>query len=280
DQVDKEVAQHIIKLISKADKFPWVYHKCNRLKNSISFTYYCNCHVELKNKKARVDDISNRRDTMSRIDRYECNGTIQINIEHAYNLAIDQILNEKDKVFCKKNFREKILQLVRIHFSWHPIIPIERPPNFLSMNQIWIESVKEQYNYCYQNDLKHVWVYLWSEWYHPDKWKLWARASSSELNILRSKMTIEKFYPLLKIKEENAFADLPENLHLAFENLNYNYYTNEATAHNDDPQVDIDNQEKSVATAYNNDPQVDVDVVSSNNQEMNISNQDAILYQT
>ncbi|CAG8845431.1 8592_t:CDS:2, partial [Racocetra persica] len=67
DQVDKEVAQHIIKLISKADKFSWVYHK------------------------SRVDDISNRQDTMSRIDRYECNGTIQINIEHAYNLAIVNI---------------------------------------------------------------------------------------------------------------------------------------------------------------------------------------------
>ncbi|CAG8789627.1 2163_t:CDS:2, partial [Racocetra persica] len=82
------------------------------------------------------------------------------------------------------------------------------------------------------------------------------------------KVIRQEFYPLLKIKEENAFADLPENLHFAFENLNYNYYTNEATVHNDDPQVDIDNQEKSVdivtreATAYNNDPQVDVDVVS------------------
>ncbi|CAG8709185.1 3295_t:CDS:2, partial [Ambispora leptoticha] len=100
------------------------------------------------------------------------------------------------------------------------------------------------------------------------------------------KVIRQEFYPLLKIKEENAFADLPENLHLAFENLNYNYYANEATVHNDDPQVDIDNQEKSVdivtreATAYNNDLQVDVDVVSSNNQEININNQDAILYQT
>ncbi|CAG8743150.1 14714_t:CDS:2, partial [Cetraspora pellucida] len=46
-----------------------------------------------------------------------------------------------------------------------------------------------------------------------------------------------------KVMEENPFADLPENLHFAYENLNYNYYTHKATAYNDDPQVDIDNQE-------------------------------------
>ncbi|CAG8806129.1 20102_t:CDS:2, partial [Racocetra persica] len=70
DPTDKEVAQHIIKLISKADKFSW----------------------ELKNKKPWVDNISNRRDTMPRIDRYACNGTIQINIERAYNLAVNNLL--------------------------------------------------------------------------------------------------------------------------------------------------------------------------------------------
>ncbi|CAG8654673.1 1329_t:CDS:2 [Cetraspora pellucida] len=67
--------------------------------------------------------------------------------------------------------------------------------------------------------------------------------------------------------KEDLFTNLSENLHFAYENLNYNYYTHEAAAHNVDPQVDIDNQES-------------VNIVSSNNQEIDISNQVTILYQT
>ncbi|CAG8523426.1 36026_t:CDS:2 [Racocetra persica] len=58
-QIDKNVAQYIINLISKADKFSWIYYKYDKLKNSTSFTYYCNCREELRNKKPRIDNISN-----------------------------------------------------------------------------------------------------------------------------------------------------------------------------------------------------------------------------
>ncbi|CAG8468949.1 17058_t:CDS:2 [Cetraspora pellucida] len=89
----------------------------------------------------------------------------------------------------------------------------------------------------------------------------------NKISKLTNDITRQEFYPLLKVMEENLFANLPENLHFAYENLNYNYYTHEATAYNDDPQVDIDNQES-------------INIVSSNNQEIDISNQDTILYQT
>ncbi|CAG8757025.1 9204_t:CDS:1, partial [Racocetra persica] len=90
--------------------------------------------------------------------------------------------------------------MVRIHLLWHPIIPIESSgsSNFLNMNQIWDKSVKEQYNYCYKNNLKHIWCYLWSEWYHPEMWKLWAQASNLKLNVLRSTMVIESHWRVLK----------------------------------------------------------------------------------
>ncbi|CAG8857171.1 29785_t:CDS:1, partial [Gigaspora margarita] len=91
DQINKEVAQHIINLISKADRFSWIYHKFQVLKNSASFVYYCNCHKELKNKKARVSNILSQCDTMPRIVRYDCGGTIQINIEQIHNLAVVNI---------------------------------------------------------------------------------------------------------------------------------------------------------------------------------------------
>ncbi|CAG8688047.1 18192_t:CDS:2, partial [Racocetra fulgida] len=156
----------------------------------------------------------------------------------------EQLLNERDKVYCKKNFYKKILQLIQVHFLWHPMIPIKCLPNLLNINQIWIKSIKEQYTFCYQNDLKHVWAYLWSEWYHPEAWKLWARASSSQLNILRTMMTIKTI------------------------------------VYNDDPQVD--NQEISIEIINSNENQ-NVSIVNlDENQDIDIdvNNQDIILYQT
>ncbi|CAG8649114.1 770_t:CDS:1, partial [Scutellospora calospora] len=91
DQANKEVVQQIINLISKADGFSWIYHKFQVLKNSCSFVYYCNCREELKSKKARVTNISSQRDTMPRIIRYDCGGTIQINIERTHNLVVVNI---------------------------------------------------------------------------------------------------------------------------------------------------------------------------------------------
>ncbi|CAG8702195.1 23329_t:CDS:2, partial [Racocetra persica] len=55
------------------------------------------------------------------------------------------------------------------------------------------------------------------------------------------KVIRQEFYPLLEVKEKNAFADLPENLYSAIENLDCSHYIHEAIVHNDDPQVD--NQE-------------------------------------
>ncbi|CAG8756704.1 14426_t:CDS:1, partial [Cetraspora pellucida] len=45
----------------------------------------------LKNKKAQVANILSRHDIMPRIIRYDCGGTIQINIEQIHNLAVVNI---------------------------------------------------------------------------------------------------------------------------------------------------------------------------------------------
>ncbi|CAG8695225.1 7268_t:CDS:1, partial [Racocetra persica] len=60
--------------------------QCN--KKSTAFVYYCNCREELKSKKPRIAEILNRRDTLPRINRYACGGTIRINIDRSCNLAI------------------------------------------------------------------------------------------------------------------------------------------------------------------------------------------------
>ena len=37
------------------------------------------------------------------------------------------------------------------------------------------QAVSETYQFCYQRGLREVWGYLWTSWYAPKVWKLWAR---------------------------------------------------------------------------------------------------------
>lgn len=43
--------------------------------------------------------------------------------------------------------------------------------------QIRTDSVFELYNFCRQRGLAESWAYMWNSWYHPKRWKLWARSS-------------------------------------------------------------------------------------------------------
>ncbi|CAG8608717.1 21345_t:CDS:2 [Gigaspora rosea] len=553
DQVnnDKEVAQQIIKLISKADGFSWIYHKCSLLKDSISFVYYCNCCEELKNKKAWVANISSQCDMIPRIVQYSCDDTIQINIKRIYNWAViniyhyfhplpeamevsSQIRNyiinnnlltvpqlyssikeEKINGFLYITRQQKIIQasnlFIKINIHWlfntidiyiankatktiivdstygtnrlkfelfavlgvidsagfslsyfflkpkHPhgktqaittwfknlkengiqnietILTNKDRGQIIAIKKIWtgtkiqlcywhvIRAIKkklsstrivhnyynayeahllcptinpawqpvnqnqpfmdltnqehshdndnkkqvfcqksfrksilqmEQYDYCYKNNLKHVWSYLWSEWYYSDMWKLWSQSSNPKLSVLRSTMAIEiiprqidrlqlfrnnrcmpkwrenfrlewknlatktvnsnsthitdslrwicscygfllnrfhickhlvqmyglvepgffkkvthqEYYPLLEIREENAFADLPEDIYIAIKNLNSYICELITSSPHDDNQV---HEQESVT-------------ISSNEYSMDIvdNNQDLILFQT
>ncbi|CAG8846708.1 25399_t:CDS:1, partial [Racocetra persica] len=91
EQEDKEITQCLINRISKADLFFWIYHKREVTKSSIAYVYYCNSREELKNKKPQVDNISNQRDTATRIHRYDCGGTIRMNIDRKNNLIVVNI---------------------------------------------------------------------------------------------------------------------------------------------------------------------------------------------
>ncbi|CAG8537720.1 1677_t:CDS:1, partial [Scutellospora calospora] len=51
DHINKDIVQQIINLISKANKFSWIYYKYQVTKKSCAFVYYCNCCEELKSKK-------------------------------------------------------------------------------------------------------------------------------------------------------------------------------------------------------------------------------------
>jgi hypothetical protein len=63
------------------------------------------------------------------------------------------------------------LELIVKHFHLHPLIPND-DNKYFSMDEIWIASVKEIYNFCVKNDLRYVWGYMWTNWYQKEHWTL------------------------------------------------------------------------------------------------------------
>ncbi|CAG8554821.1 9739_t:CDS:2, partial [Scutellospora calospora] len=71
------------------------------------------------------------------------------------------------KVFCRKDLHEHIIQLIRIHFSLHPLIPTENRSKFITLQEL-------------------------------EQWVLWARSSTGYINILCSTMAIESHWRIIK----------------------------------------------------------------------------------
>jgi hypothetical protein len=83
---------------------------------------------------------------------------------------------DKAYVFCPLSHRLSILRLVCKHFCQHPILR-ERHGQSRTWQQIHRDAVLEVYYHCKANNLREVWAYLWTNWYAPGKWELWARSS-------------------------------------------------------------------------------------------------------
>jgi hypothetical protein len=84
------------------------------------------------------------------------------------------------------------------HLHQHQLIPTING-QYLSSNEIWTTAVKEIYNFCQQNSLPWLWVYLWNEWYNADHWFLWFRAECSyKLSIFKTNMFVESHWKVLK----------------------------------------------------------------------------------
>src|SRR5688572_28957594 len=131
----------------------------------------CLWHIKKSLKKKLADN------TPPKIITYSSSLTNEnfsfINIEF-YPL----ITNEKkpNSIFCPKDLRNNIILLLEKHLHLHPLIP-DINGNFLISIEIWQTSVEEMYNFCFTNNLKNVWVYLWTNWYEKSMWILWAHSA-------------------------------------------------------------------------------------------------------
>jgi hypothetical protein len=79
-------------------------------------------------------------------------------------------------IFCPLAHRLSILRLVCKHFCQHPLLR-EWHGQPRTRMQIYRNAVLETYYHCKANNLREVWAYLWTNWYAPGKWELWARSS-------------------------------------------------------------------------------------------------------
>ena len=105
----------------------------------------------------------------------------------------------QDKIhFCPKEFRPLVWELMKKHLHQHSLIPTTEG-QFLSSTLIWTIAVQEIYNFCQQHSLSLLWVYLWNEWYSPERWILWLRAGCvNKISILKTNMFVEAHWKVLK----------------------------------------------------------------------------------
>ena len=102
--------------------------------------------------------------------------------------------------FCPAPHRRGVLRLFTKHFLQHPLLPDQCGK--LTPKEIYEKAAFEMYLYCKQRGLTEVWAYLWTSWYQPKQWCLWARSASKQskprLDRIRTTMTAENFHQQLK----------------------------------------------------------------------------------
>lgn len=138
---------------------------------------------------------------LERVDKEISNVGEDIDEEDAPDWAFEEgETKSKDPnyVFCPAPHRPKVLQLFTEHYCRHPIFLSRHDGLPHTAAQIREKAVQEMYLHCKRNSLAEVWAYMWTNWYAPKKWVLWARSSSAHLSRLRTTMTVENHWKQLK----------------------------------------------------------------------------------
>jgi len=150
----------------------------------------------------------------------------QVALEELTHEEEDDILPEdsggksKDSqyMFCPAPHRLPLLRLFTKHHSLHPLLP-ERHGTSRTAEEIRKDCVLEMYTHCTRNNLPEVWAYMWTSWYAPSKWILWARSAyPNAIPRKRTTMIIEALWRNLKriTLHQNNRLCLDFVLHLIF----------------------------------------------------------------
>ena len=94
--------------------------------------------------------------------------------------------------------QETVLRIFSRHFNSHPLIP-DANGSYRTGDAIHRESAGEIYRWCYSRNYFRLWAYLWTNWYCPGQWELWARATNStEIPKLKTTMIVESHWRRIK----------------------------------------------------------------------------------
>jgi len=112
--------------------------------------------------------------------------------------AGEAVSTDTKYTFCPAAHRKQLLKIFTKHYCRHPFFP-DRNGTFHTAKQIRYICVHEMYHFCKRRGLREVWAYLWTSWYRPDMWVLWARSSDPiHLSRLRTTMTVENHWKNVK----------------------------------------------------------------------------------
>ncbi|PCH35920.1 hypothetical protein WOLCODRAFT_146002 [Wolfiporia cocos MD-104 SS10] len=104
---------------------------------------------------------------------------------------------DQSYVFCPAPHRKALLHLFTKHFCQHPTF-IERDGRAHSPQQIRRDAVYEMYQFCKVRGLSEVWGYMWTSWYSPKRWPLWARSTTPYVSRARTTMSAENHFKQIK----------------------------------------------------------------------------------
>ncbi|KAG6824369.1 hypothetical protein H0H92_007079 [Tricholoma furcatifolium] len=122
---------------------------------------------------ADVDAESTSSDLWHQVDEFlDKNSTDQ---EDGPDWMFDEgevVAKDPMYVFCPAVHRKQALHLFTKHFCQHPIF-LERDGKW-DAQKIRNQAVYEMYQYCTHRNLPELWGYMWTSWYSPKMWILWA----------------------------------------------------------------------------------------------------------
>lgn len=105
---------------------------------------------------------------------------------------------EAESIVCPLMHRNTVIDLVRKHFNMHPKIPVTATGEYWTRDEIRRNAIDELYGFCVQNGLASLWAYLWTSWYKPTRWILWARSAHINIPLAKTNMVIEAHWKVLK----------------------------------------------------------------------------------
>lgn len=106
--------------------------------------------------------------------------------------------DEAAKFGTTSEHTKQIVDLVSGHFNVHAAFLPPSGSHPQTARDVYLKCIREAYEWCYSRNLPRVWAYLFSNWYRPNRWTLWARSASEEIPVLKTSMIVESHWRLIK----------------------------------------------------------------------------------